>query len=1025
MKPLKLTMSAFGPYADETVIDFKRFLSGLYIITGDTGAGKSTVFDAITFALYGESSTKRREGGMLRSDFAKKETKTFVEMEFIYKDEIYTIRRNPAYKREGYKTAVSADALLTYPDGTVKSGVREVNAAVTELIGIDCNQFTQIVMIAQGDFLKLLLADTEERGRIFRRIFNTDFYRAFQENLKARCNDARRGYEDVKSALEREMENAAVEGSKYFDALSGAGDFLGLITEKLHDADTSTREKKKYSNELKKKLQAVSESLSRAQKHNELIDALTCEKEKMSALSRRADDISKKKETLRISEEITARIMPIYNPLKLLRESAAKHERIDAENRDTLAALKNEITSLREQYRAEKDAENERRELYDKINAIKGEMKYYDELDELYKEANNIRVSIEKHENALKNMEEDKAILRAKASSLTEKLSNLVSAEVDCERAGRAFDEVKKRQEKIQRAAYEQGELERCEKEYDKLKHNYLDSETLLNDRLTEYNRQYSLFLREQAGIMARTLRKDAPCPVCGSLTHPNPARQSDEAPSESDVNALNDSCDLLRHECRQLSERSRDKKNECDQKRNLIQELLSDAGLPTDTPSLPDAWAAAETELTDAAKRLDAAKTDLKRKREYENDLNGITETLSELDAKISAEKEYAAAQRAKLSAAQSKTESLKRLVSCADKDEAAKTAETMRSEYDDKLFRFEKAEKDYRDCERAIEKAETAIAQNAPLMNETAQKRARMETEFEELTGKLGFGGEEYVTANILDDDARAALKKETDEFDDALKSCAERINVLEAAADGTEKLDTDTFIKDKERIETEIESVSGDISKLRAEIAINAKIKEKTERLLQKLSDCEKKYALIQNLMQTACGELSGRQKIAFEQYIQSAYFKMILDEANKRFSYMTGGRFELVRKDVSDKMRSKTGLELDVFDNYTGKIRDVKTLSGGESFKASLCLALGLSEVIQQCSGGVRPEAMFIDEGFGVLDSESLEQAVEVLVSISQNDKMVGIISHITELKDRIDRKIVVKRGSAGSSIEMIY
>ena len=288
-----------------------------------------------------------------------------------------------------------------------------------------------------------------------------------------------------------------------------------------------------------------------------------------------------------------------------------------------------------------------------------------------------------------------------------------------------------------------------------------------------------------------------------------------------------------------------------------------------------------------------------------------------------------------------------------------------------------------------------------------------------------KFNFADENDIDANMLEETQTKDLQKRADEHDSACKTCAERIKLLEENVGNTEKTDTASLEKEKENINKMLGDINEESAEISTKISVNEKIKKNISTLKKKLEISDKRYSMLLNITQTACGDLPQKQKIAFEQYIQSAYFRLILQEANKRFSYMTNGRFELIKKEESDNLKSKGGLEIDVFDNYTGKSRDVKSLSGGESFKASLCMALGLSEVIQRNSGGVKLESMFVDEGFGVLDSESLEQAVEVLTSLSQSDRMVGIISHISELKDRIDKKIIVKRGNTGSSIEMIY
>ena len=282
MKPLKITMSAFGPYAEKVTIDFEKYQNGLYIITGDTGAGKSTIFDAITFALYGEAATQRRENTMLRSDFAKKDTKTFVELEFMYRGEVYKIKRNPRYKREDLKTEETPKAEITYPDGSVKSGVKEVTAAVTDILKIDCGQFTQIAMIAQGEFLKLLLAGTDERGKIFRKIFNTDLYRRFQDRAKMLANDAKRDYETVKSSIEREIKGVVSDNEDdwiLYDS-TRTDEFINALMNLLGDWEKDKKSITAKEKRLKTKSQKLSDEISLAENTNKFIESL--EKEELA-----------------------------------------------------------------------------------------------------------------------------------------------------------------------------------------------------------------------------------------------------------------------------------------------------------------------------------------------------------------------------------------------------------------------------------------------------------------------------------------------------------------------------------------------------------------------------------------------------------------------------------------------------------------------------------------------------------------------------------------------------------------------
>ena len=376
-------MSAFGPYAEKVTIDFEKYQNGLYIITGDTGAGKSTIFDAITFALYGEAATQRRENTMLRSDFAKKDTKTFVELEFMYRGEVYKIKRNPRYKREGLKTEETPKAEITYPDGSVKSGVKEVTAAVTDILKIDCGQFTQIAMIAQGEFLKLLLAGTDERGKIFRKIFNTDLYRRFQDRAKMLANDAKRDYETVKSSIEREIKGVVSDNKDdwiLYDS-TRTDEFINALMNLLGDWEKDKKSITAKEKRLKTKSQKLSEEISLAENTNKFIESLEKEEETLKKLNDDSEKIeSLRKDTDRL-ESVNKDVIPILTMLKSYRENAGKLERSISANKKVLEENTEKHDELKKILEDEKARENERKTLSEKAVGLKNELEYYDEYE--------------------------------------------------------------------------------------------------------------------------------------------------------------------------------------------------------------------------------------------------------------------------------------------------------------------------------------------------------------------------------------------------------------------------------------------------------------------------------------------------------------------------------------------------------------------------------------------------------------------------------------------------------------------
>lgn len=1018
-------MSAFGPYAEKVTIDFEKYQNGLYIITGDTGAGKSTIFDAITFALYGEAATQRRENTMLRSDFAKKDTKTFVELEFMYRGEVYKIKRNPRYKREGLKTEETPKAEITYPDGSVKSGVKEVTATVTDILKIDCGQFTQIAMIAQGEFLKLLLAGTDERGKIFRKIFNTDLYRRFQDRAKMLANDAKRDYETVKSSIEREIKGVVSDNEDdwiLYDS-TRTDEFINALMKLLGDWEKDKKSITAKEKRLKTKSQKLSDEISLAENTNKFIESLEKEEETLKKLNDDSEKIeSLRKDTDRL-ESVNKDVIPILTMLKSYRENVGKLEKSISTNKKVLEENTEKHDELKKILEDEKARENERKTLSEKAVGLKNELEYYDEYESLKKETAKNQKSLKKANDESEKLKATFNDDKKKAENEKNKLSELKSTEVELQKVKSLYEEKEKHNFKIQKVMLDCDSLKKHQKKHKKLSEQYTDAEKLYKQTLETYNDGYSLFLREQAGILAECLNENEPCPVCGSTDHPCIAQKSDTAPSENELDEMKQRADMADNECRKIADKASKEKNECEKIENSIKTALEDMDIETEN-TVEEIAENIKNELTNAKEQLEIAEKRNTERIECELNLNAYTEKcnqtgekIEEITAKINDLKKV-------INGDENKIAALEKMISCKNKSEAEMVLDDLENRIDEMQKSFEIAEQNYNECVKVIDNAKAVINENEPLAKTENERIKKQEEKLEKAMQKYGIDNENTLEILVSDIENISDMRDEIKEYDNKLSACNERIKMLKENIGKAEKTDIEKLKADKEETENSLEEVMEQKNSLTANISINKRIMDETQKLKTELDESGKRYSTYLNISQTANGELSKRQKIAFEQYIQSAYFRSILNEANKRFSYMTNGRFELVKHDGDSNLKSHSGLDIDVFDNYTGKQRSVKSLSGGESFKASLCMALGLSEVIQRNAGGVKLESMFVDEGFGVLDNESLEQAIEVLNSLSESDRMVGIISHISELKDRIDKKIVVKKGSAGSTVELI-
>lgn len=863
MRPIKLTMSGFGPFGEQVEIDFSKF-TGLYIITGDTGAGKTTIFDAITFALYGDVSGNVREPSMLRSDFADKDTPTFVKLEFSYRGAIYEIERSPSYRKPGNKHPTPPSAFMTMPDGKVKNGMKEVTKEVTELLGIDKNQFTQIAMIAQGDFMKLLIADTDERGKIFRKLFGTGIYMDFQNAMKERLSSAKEKMDLTELQLMQEA--ASVSGTEPPSDIGAMDDFLEKLSVMLSDDAKQETELQKQEEQLQK--------LS-----SDLANGLTLLKSRYAAL------------------EGSATNQAVDSAIKKTIEEHIEDESIQRQLTEKRARMQADLT--------------ERVKLK---NAQTENQSYLEKLDE--KKA------------ALETLQKDRDVLCEQIEKTEKQASDLSGIELDREKIkGTLKDYATEQKEidllfaKVKRWKESNSALERVQAEY-------LAAENEFQIAEEKAVHTENLFLREQAGIMAQRLQEGVPCPVCGAKEHPKPAELAETAPSEEEVKRYK--ADAKEKE-RIKNARSENAAALIREKENILTEIREQAVhfRLSGKEEITEIEAAAKGTQKQLAERIKTAQVELMQLEQAEQERNELEKTIDELKQ------------------------------------------------------RHEKLSQQYESMEKAIQN----------LREDLRAGESRAEEIKSHLNYDLESGAEEKV--------------REIEDQLAVMKTCmAELIEEYTAR------------IRKNQAAMSEIAEQRRD---LYGKLANNRKISEHIQKKLPDFKRCRTDFANIESLSKTASGELRGQSKLAFEQYIQSAYFERIILHANERFIKMSGGRYEFTPSSETTGKKFKTGLDLDVIDNYTGKNRSVKSLSGGEGFKASLSLALGMSDVIQASAGGIRLDSMFVDEGFGALDDESLEQAIGILSELTGGSRSVGIISHVQELKERIDKRIVVKKNLKGSSV----
>lgn len=918
MRPSKITMSAFGPYAGKVTLDMQKLgKSGIYLITGDTGAGKTTIFDAISYALYGEASGNYRENTTLRSKYASADTPTFVELEFEYNNEIYKINRNPEYPRpnkrgEGF-TKQSANAELVMPDGSVITKIKEVSAKVEEIIGINKNQFSQIAMIAQGDFRKLLNCETNERSKIFRKIFKTEPYHNIEIKLSSLFNELKRNREKEKSGIEQ-----------YINQLKcNENDTLSLELERAKSGDVLIEDVIKLAGEIINK------------------DTLEYTK------------------TQKNIESINEEIEKINSNIKLYENQEAT-KKAYAKASAKLEELK---TKRNECEKAYKSAEAQRERLDDltrKINLINSKMPKYDELKSLENSIKERTQSFEKSNNLLKLKQQEITLLEKEIDEKSKALEEVKGADLLVQKLTVQKEEINKKAEALKEL---KTEIDRCKTEQKNLKNAQSFAKSALDEYgalENEYNQIYIAFFNEQAGIIADGLKDGEPCPVCGSTSHPNLARKSENAPSQADVESA----------------------------QNLVKKAQEKADKARDTASaLKSRFDEIAANVKSSAKKLFG--TDDNVFDDYNSNINALKK---EYDCTL-----------ALLKTANEKLSLYKKL----DK-EIPKIQEKQKSLSDE------------------ISTLNTQKASDEAFISENTKRVTSIKSELDFESADLAKDKlKEYTN---LSNDIKNAIEKSKNDFDDikskydtqkgtkaSLENALKEFKEIDLASLNEKSLKLNEYKKDID------ETAKSLYSRIESNKLLVDNISEKRD-ILKGYDD---KYVWLKALSETANGDISGKEKITLETFVQMTYFDSIIRKANIRLLTMSDGQYELVRRSDAETLKKNEGLALDVIDHFNASSRSVSTLSGGESFMASLCLALGLSDEIQSSNGGIKLDTMFVDEGFGSLDGEALDRALSALTSLSQGNRLVGIISHVDALRDRIDNKIVItKDRTIGSNAQII-
>ena len=932
MRPLRLTLSAFGPYAAETTLDLEKLgKGGLYLITGDTGAGKTTLFDAITYALYDHSSSGIREGSMLRCKYADDKTPTFVELEFEVHGVRYTVRRNPEYQRpkargEGMTTE-KADATLTYPDTRPPvTKAKDVTAAVQEIIGLDYNQFSQIVLIAQGQFTKLLNASTEERSRIFRKLFRTQRYAQLQERLQA---------EAAALNQQRTAQNAKLDS------------LLGGLQFAPDDPDA----------EALRALcaQTVPETALA------LLDALT---------ARQAAALEEAGTALQTTE---AQLDTVQQQLGAAAQAQQLAQQLAARQAE-LAAAKPALDAARTEADRHAGDAAQLDALTAQVTQAQTALAAYDALDALCRQQNEARDAARLAAAQAKKRRTQLDSLNAELAAAESALAALADADTRLLALQNHSAQLAQRSAALEKLEQRLADCQRQAKTAHTAQESYRTAATAQDEAHARRDALERAFLDAQAGLLAENLVEGTPCPVCGSAHHPARALLPHTAPTQAQVEAARQTAaaaDRQAQDASAAAQRAMAAANEAKASLRRDAETLLPERFTTPEGTVPltfalmtnvlaEERAALQTEQADCAARCRQAEADCRRKAQLEADRQAKTRQRPALEQAAAEADRSAAAQNAGADALEGQIAQRRAALPYPQRADAQAALDKLEADRRALRTGMETAQRKLKQAEQTVAAAEAAV--EALTAQQTAAQKEQPACSAEELTARQA-----TLTA------ARETLRSREKQLSAQLLPNRKTAAQYRAAAEARQTL--------------------------------------------------ESRWQWVSALAATAGGTLTSKQKIKLEAYIQMNYLDRILRYANTRLMQMTAGQYELERIGAENQ-RSQSGLDLGVIDHYNGTRRSVKTLSGGESFKASLALALGLSDEVQSSAGGIRLDTLFLDEGFGSLDEESLELAIRVLSGLTEGDRLVGIISHVGALKDRIDRQVVVRKArTGGSAIEL--
>lgn len=1003
MMPISLTLSAFGPYPDTITIDFESFQEdGLFLITGPTGSGKTMIFDAMIFALYGKTSGQIRQTDSLRCDRAINEISTFVEFSFSLHQQNYTIKRNPKYYLEGKKTPKQPSALLTLPDGKMVEGIKEVNQKMISLLGVDDQQFKQICMIAQGEFTKLIMASSDEREKVLRELFHSETYQKLEEKLKVHLKVYQDKYDLLLNKRKDLMQELQVEDHQ---------EYLSKQTKLI------ASQQKEY-DDLKKDLDQKKQQLQLYRLQNQRLIQLKDLKQQFQDLKKQENDyqeLNKTVNTLKKAQETN------YLYISYIKQQK-KLQTLNLNQEDFLKQLKKlekdyqekkvQANSLDYKQQTKEKLQNQIQETKQLINQIYQYQNDYQNLQTLKQQ---YRMLDEEHKLFLKKKEKFENGLQRDQ----ERIQSEQQVQSKYELIKQQYVRLNEQKVKVHQLSDYYDQILKLNENKSDLQEDYTVVEKQVDHEKMQYNQMEKLYFRKQAGIFALQLKEDQPCPICGSLHHPHPAQIEKE--------------DITKEK---LDQQAKKVKQQEHRLQDILQKILlynqKKEMLVKQTKQLSSELNIQE-ELSKEIfiKELDHLSKDEKRMKKEYLELQDELKYIQKLKKSVALSlKDMSTYESKELKQAQSLENIQVQIHQLSGKlddsmrqyeiGEVNKNYQQVQKKYRQLSLEIETIQQDY-------EKVKNKYLEIKTKISSLNQQIIQEQEIYDELDNKYhtaldAFINEEEFLNLKTQINQISILEKKYQDYIISLKSLNEQIISLENEVKDSTYVDLSSLSETIKEVNQQLREKNDDLEKLKIDYSLKEKMIKDIQKINQQLKKDEDTYQRYLDLYNLASGKNNAR--VSIERYVLATYFENMLIYANVIMKQLSQGRYQLLRKDDAGKGRSQQGLELDVFDQESGNIRSIKTLSGGESFKAALSLALGLSRMVQDYAGGIELNTLFIDEGFGSLDSQSLDQAMNCLMELHHENKLIGIISHVSDLKDRIERQLVVERKQKQSVIQMI-